>query len=381
MKRFLAFLAVLISVLVIGYLQPVFFPPEKAEIDIEDINRADVFHTALPHEELPASGYALYIGKKINEFTDVFGEPLTSYDTGLGYELWTFGEEDSEYMEVSVKDKKICAVKAFNTTEAMHPFEIGMTLSEVSDITTVFSNFEIGYKDMAYSVELMEEDMNYRPLFAFDNETFAVLFFAQGKDVLSGVVYLSKEYLLTVMPYQLIAGEALPITISDLLPEMIDEKQKTMIRMINMIRINEALPAYSFHISAEKNAEQLYQFYEEKFYEENAVDFLSVERLESLSRVKSESLGEIATSFIFTNSEFESMLAKSELDLRKSQGIFMTPVYDLSFTALYWFSDSAYYSRFSRDENEAIGVAFSKEDVLVLIQAVENITEETEDSR
>lgn len=376
MKRFLAFLAVLTSVLVIGYLQPVFFPPEKAEINIDDIRRQDVSHTALPHEELPASGYALYIGKKINEFTAEFGEPLTSYDTGLGYELWTFGEEDSEYMEVSVKNKEICSVKAFNTTENVSPFRLGMTLSEVSDITTIFSNFEVEYESMSYSIELMEEDMNYRPLIAFDNDTFAVLFFTHGKDVLSGVVYLSKEYLLTVMPYQLITGEALPIAINESTPEVVDEKQKTITRMVNMIRIKEELPAYSYHVSAEKNAEQLYQF-----YEANTAEFLSVERLESLSRVKSESLGEIATSFIFTNAEFRSMLDKSELTLRKSQGIFMTPVYDLSFTALYWFSDGAYYARLSHSENEAMGVAFSKEDVLVLIQAVENNTEETEDSR
>ncbi|WP_321387798.1 CAP-associated domain-containing protein [uncultured Enterococcus sp.] len=376
MKRFLAFFAVLISVLVIGYLQPVFFPPEKAKINIEDIQRPDVSHTALPHEELPASGYALYIGKKITDFTTKFGEPLTSYDTGFGYELWTFGEEDSEYMEVSVKDNVICAVKAFNTTDDVSPFTLGMTLSEVSDITTIFSNFEIENENMSYSIELMEEDMNYRPLIAFDNNTFAVLFFTHGQDVLSGIVYLSKDYLLTVMPYQLTAGEALPIEINDTEAEIVDQKQKTIMRMINMIRIKEALPAYSIHLSAEKNAESLYQF-----YEENAAEFLSVERLEALSRVKSESLGEIATSFILTNTEFDSMLSQSELDLRKSQGIFMTPVYDLSFTALYWFSDGAYYSRLSHSENETIGVAFSKEDVLVLLQAAENNTEETEDSR
>ncbi|MBP1045905.1 hypothetical protein I6N96_06395 [Enterococcus sp. BWM-S5] len=376
MKRFLAFLAVLISVLVIGYLQPVFFPPEKAEINIDDIGRQNISHTALPHEELPASGYALYIGKKISDFTNEYGEPLTSYDTGFGYELWTFGEEDSEYIEVSVRNQKIGAVKVFNTTQDVSPFKLGMTLSEVSDITTIYSNFDIEYDTMSYSIELMEEDMNYRPLIAFDNDSFAVLFFTHGKDVLSGVTYLSKEYLLTVMPYQLIAGEALPITISESTPDIVDEKQKTMTRMINMLRIKEDLPAYTFHISAEKNAELLY-----RFYEENSVDFLSVERLESLSRVKSESLGDIAMAFILTNSEFESMIAKSDLDLRKSQGIFMTPVYDLSFAALYWFSDGAYYARFSHGENEAIGVAFSKEDVLVLIQAVENNTEETEDSR
>ncbi|MCB5955218.1 CAP-associated domain-containing protein [Enterococcus sp. CWB-B31] len=376
MKRVLAFLAVLSTVLIIGYLEPVFFPPEKVEIDISNNGGQVVSHTALPHEELEASGYALYIGKKISTFTQEFGEPLTRYSTGLGYDLLIFGEEDSEYMEVSVNNDIIQSVKVFNTTDRTAPFNFEMTLSDISELTTIFSNFSIDYEAEEYSIELTEEDMNYRPLIAFDNQSFAVLFFTHGKESISGITYVSKEYLLTVMPYQLTTGQALPITIEETEAEIAAEKQKTIIRMINLLRINDGLEPYAINSETMKNAVELY-----RFYEENASEFLSVERLESLSQVKNESLGEIASAFIFSNTEFEKMADKSNLPLRKPDGIYMTPVYDPSFAALFWFSDGAYYARFSQENAQNIGVAFSKEDVLVLLENTQNNTEETEDSR
>ena len=94
--------------------------------------------------------------------------------------------------------------------------------------------------------------MNYRPLIAFDNQSFAVLFFTHGKDVLSGITYLSKEYLLTVMPYQMINGQGLSILAEQQEEEAVTGKQKTLTRMINLLRIKEDLPPYRIEPGAEK---------------------------------------------------------------------------------------------------------------------------------
>lgn len=51
-----------LTVLLIGYLEPVFFPAEKPT-ETAQSGRLSSAHTAVPHEELPASGYAAYIGK------------------------------------------------------------------------------------------------------------------------------------------------------------------------------------------------------------------------------------------------------------------------------------------------------------------------------
>ena len=72
MKRFWAFTAVL-TVLLIGYLEPV-FPAEKPT-ETAQSGRLSSAHTAVPHEELPASGYAAYIGKDVEIFIRQFGNP------------------------------------------------------------------------------------------------------------------------------------------------------------------------------------------------------------------------------------------------------------------------------------------------------------------
>ncbi|MGY6462763.1 CAP-associated domain-containing protein, partial [Corynebacterium sp. UMB8791] len=79
---------------------------------------------------------------------------------------------------------------------------------------TIYSNFAFNFHHEAYDVELMEEDMNYRPLVAFDNGSFAVLFFNQRTGGLMAVNYVNKETLLTEMPYQLNEGSPLPVDIT-----------------------------------------------------------------------------------------------------------------------------------------------------------------------
>ncbi|MFZ4460868.1 CAP-associated domain-containing protein, partial [Enterococcus gallinarum] len=69
--------------------------------------------------------------------------------------------------------------------------------------------FTFEYHDTEVGIELMEEDMNYRPLIAFDNDTFAILFFDQTTNGLFSVVYLDKDSLLKLLPYQ-VFGEGLP---------------------------------------------------------------------------------------------------------------------------------------------------------------------------
>lgn len=49
-------------------------------------------------------------------------------------------------------------------------------MQDLTKITTIYTNFTFEYHDTEVGIELMEEDMNYRPLIAFDNDTFAILF-------------------------------------------------------------------------------------------------------------------------------------------------------------------------------------------------------------
>lgn len=372
MKRFLAFLGVFLVVLIGGYLQPVFFPAEKIQQEA-DGGKLNVSHTALPYEEIATSGYATYIGKKTEDFVTKFGEPIEKQKTGMDYELWMYGEKDADYLEINVKDEKISTIKAFNNSKEMVPFSIGMELSDVSELMTIYSNFAFTYKDNKYNVELMEEDMNYRPLVAFDNKTFAILFFNHGTGKLAAVTYLNKETLLTLMPYQLLEGEIIPLSITEQSPGFDAVKSYHVIRTINLLKLNEDLPAYHVNTESQKSAQKLFEI-----LPKNQKNILSLDRADNWQFSKEQMTA--ATIFTLTNDEYQKLLKLGQLDVKKATGMYTEPIYDSTFTVLSWFSDSLYHSRFAHQENENIGVAFSKASMLVLLQETEKEISQTEES-
>ncbi|EOL43295.1 CAP-associated domain-containing protein [Enterococcus caccae] len=372
MKRFLAFVGVFFIVLIAGYLQPVFFPAEKVQQEA-DRGSATVSHTALPYEEISTSGYAAYIGKKATDFVTDFGEPIEKQKSGTGYELWIYGEKDADYLELNIVNEDIAVIKAFNNSKEVTPFSIGMKLSDVSELMTIYSNFAFTYKENKYDIELMEEDMNYRPLIAFDNKTFAILFFNHGTGRLSAVTYLNKETLLTLMPYQLLEGEVIPFSTIEQSTGFDAVKSNQVIRTINLLKLKEGLPTYHVNTESQKNAQKLFET-----LTKNQKNILSSERAETWQFSKEQMTA--AAIFTLTNDEYQKLLKVGQLDKKKATGMFTEPVYDPTITVLSWFSDSLYHSRFAHQENENIGVAFSKASVLVLLQETEKEISQTEES-
>ena len=372
MKKFLAFITVFFTVLVIGYLQPVFFPAEKPKV-VNEYEGGNVSHMALPYEEIETTGYATYIGEKATEFIEKFGEPTEKIKTNFDYELWIFGKKDDEYVELNVRRNKILAIKAFNDSKETTPFYKGMELSDVSQFSTIFSNFIFTYENQQYDIELMEEDMNYRPLIAFKNGTFAILFFNQGNNQLSAVVYLDKEMLLTIMPYQLLEGEALPAISTEWIKGFDAVQSNQVIRIVNLLRDREKMTTYSTNTLNQKNVQTIFDLLTNK-----PMGILTDERLMLWYQTKEQ--GKASPTFTLSNDEFQDLLLREKILKKKATGIYTTPIYDTSFTVLSWFSDSLYYSRFDHKKKETISVAFSKESVLVLLEEADKQTAQTEES-
>ncbi|EOI01945.1 hypothetical protein UAY_01354 [Enterococcus moraviensis ATCC BAA-383] len=372
MKRFLAFLGVFFVVLIGGYLQPVFFPAEKMQQEADN-GRQKVSHTALPYEEIATSGYAAYIGKQASDFVATFGEPIEKQNTAMGYELWSYGEKDEDYLEINIENGTISAIKALNDSKSTAPFSIGMSLSDVSELMTIYSNFGFKYKENKYNIELMEEDMNYRPLIAFDNKTFAILFFNHGTGKLSAVTYLDKKTLLKLMPYQLIEGEAIPLPTVQQVNGFDPVKSNRVIQVINLLKLKEKLPTYHVNTESQKNAQRLFET-----LNKSQKNILSSERAENWAFSKEQLT--VTNTFTLTNDEYQKLLKVGHLDKKKATGMYTEPIYDPTFTVLSWFSDSLYHSRFAHEENENIGVAFSKVSMLVLLQETEKEISQTEES-
>lgn len=373
MKKLLAFISTLLLVLILGYLQPVFFTADSVkENDVEDGGQ-EAFHTALPYEKIASSGYATYIGNSIDEFTNNFGEPIAKQKTTLDYDIWLFGDNDSNYTEVNVKNNKISAIKAFNESDQTLPFQMNMNLSKISEMMTIYSNFAFTYNNLNYNIELTEEDMNYRPLIAFDNETFAILFFGTENKELLGIYYLDKETLLTVMPYQLIEGNAFQILSVGETPQNNLAENKYLINMINILRTHKNLPTYGFSNNSQKEAKNLATLFINKKEE-----LLSNERM-GLWYISNESAC-ATSSFLLTPNEFQKLGKLGKIEKNKANGIYLEPVYDPVFSLLYCFSLDKYSYILEQKEQEDMGIVRMDTSMLILIQEAEIETLRTKES-
>lgn len=372
MKRVLTFLAVFFVVLTIGYLQPVFFPEDKTANTNSEYGEHAASHTSLPHEELQAQGFATYIGKDIQELQKEYGEPKEIIPSGFDYDVWVYGTKVNEYFEVNVSKQVIQAIKAFSQEEQLQPFWINMSLIDMSELTTIYSNFNFDYQDMHYDIELMEEDMNYYPLVAFDNETFGILHFSQGTNSLEAITYLNKKTLLSWMPYQLNEGERLPMVAAADADWATINQQKAhhMTRIMNFLRYREYLTSYRSDreqtLGANKALESFLAHPEEILNTEDRLLLWQEDQDEQISDA----------AFVLSNEEFQALMKKNHLE--NTSGLLSAPVYDETFRTLIWWGDAFYHSRFSHEQRESLGVAFSKENVLVLLKDSNQKTEESD---
>lgn len=55
-------------------------------------------------------------------------------------------------------------------------------------------------------------------------------------------------------------------------------------------------------------------------------------------------------------------------EIENTSGLFIHPAIDATFSFLYWYSDPYNHDRFMDPGTDSVGIAFSKENMLVLLQ-------------
>ena len=370
MKRGCLFGGLLILALGIVYFQPVFFP-QKAPEPRHSVtqNSADGIPTTMNFEPIPAQGYAKFIGEPVKTFAERFGEPVKTFSSGYGYTVSLYPTKGEEYVEVNSEKGKVTAIKITGKEAGdLEPFSIGMKMSELSQLTMIYPNFTLSYGKEDITLELMEEDMNYRPLIAFDNDTFAVLFFDQANSQLFAAAFVDQETLLKLAPYQIVSGKAPSFQeTTDDWAKIDFEKAQNSLQLLNILRNFDQLPAYFSNPQAEDQAETLLADFLEK-----PEDILQDDRLDDYHNVVSK---ENRQPFLLSTDEWNRLLQKHEIT--KAQGIFELPTYDPTFQLLTYYSDPYLHPKFSREEPETASIAISKENMVVLLQEQETKVEES----
>lgn len=363
MKRVIGFFSILFLVLVGYYLQPVLFPPAQKNIPIEHKDQT-VRHKALKHQTIKAEGYATYISQPIESFEEKFGQPTKIEESGFFFQTRDYALEQG-LLEVNVESGKVSTIKvmAKKNTEAK-PFKFGMTSKQLSDQINLSADFALAYDEEPVAIELSENDMRFRPLVAFDNGTFAMLFFNGDSEKLIGTVYLDMENLLRLMPYQINSGNPLANRVqeSNLDWNLLNQQKQTrMIEAINRYRSLRKLPVLSTSTKSSENGEKLL-----KSFLTTPKRVLSNERLEEWQTDQGAHLSNL--SFELSDTEFKDLAKSEKIDYQ--EGFFYFPMVDPLFNLFNWISRDHLNELFDGSKSE-LGVAINQESVLVLLQEPE----------
>lgn len=372
--RGILFSVIFIGFLILLYGHPVWFPQNSVDQGSTTEIRRDPPPTSWNYEPIATEGFAEWIGQNISDFNESYGNPEESFSSGFSFEFHHYELDHEMHLELTTENKVITSIKFLgNQDERLVPFFQGMTMNDLTKLTMVYPNFNIHYEGRSVGFELMEEDMNYRPLIAFDNGSFAILFFSQKKNesTLSNVMYLSKEMLLKLAPYQITEGVIPKFTIEETADwEVINQnKQNLSKHMFQYLRERDELSEFTLDITTQINSEQLLG----RFFME-AENLLTTERAQKLQRIQR---GELIETFSASSVELEILL--DELQTSAELAYLELPIYDPTFTILTWYSTPYLHTRFMHQEVESLGVAFSKENMVVLLEKLENQTEDSDE--
>ncbi|HIY57877.1 MAG TPA: hypothetical protein H9829_06730 [Candidatus Tetragenococcus pullicola] len=371
-QRVLLFSGIFILCLVLLYMQPVWFSTVPTVPPENEVHKEPPA-TTLNYVPIQSEGFANWIGKSLQDFQEEYGKADEQLSSGFSFQIHRYFLDEGGYLEVNVEQDKITAIKFLGEDNSfIAPFEFGMTMNDLAKTTMVYPNFKISYNKETVGLELTEDDMNYRPLIAFDNGSFAILFFdlQKGDSSLYSVMYLNKSTLLKLAPYQVTEGNVPRFQLEeDADWEKINqEKQVQSSSIFQQLRKRENLTSFREITTLQVESKEALERFELE-----PEDILTTERLQTLKRLQE---GEPGT-FLLSENEMQDLLENESGS--KIKGFFEMPVYDPVFTILSWHSDPYLHGRFTKEKKENLAVAYSKENILVLLQESEKVTKESDD--
>lgn len=362
MKRVIGFFSILFVVLIGYYLQPVLFPPAEKKIVVEPKNQI-VRHKALKHQTIKTEGYAAYISQPVETFEQQFGHPTKVEDSGFFFQTRDYAFEDG-ILEVNVEAGKVSTIKIMAKKGELAPFKFGMTSSQLSDQINLSPDFALTYDEEPVAIELSENDMRFRPLIAFDNGTFAMLFFDVTNEKMIGATFLDMENLLRLMPYQINSGNPLANRVQESNLDwnvLNQQKQGRMVNVINQYRSFKKLPDLSVTDKSTEDSKKLL-----KSFLTAPKKVLDKDRLEEWQTDQGAHLSNLF--FELTEPELKKLASLSKIEYQEI--FFYSPLVDPLFNLFVWISQEHVNEKIAESEAE-LGVAIDQESMLVLLQEPE----------
>lgn len=367
MKRVAGFVTIFIIILVACYAQPILFPAAPPATSPTEQSEAAATHQPLKHTTIETTGFAKYIGQPVEDFEAVYGAAVSIADSGFFFQIRSY-QTDSGILEISIEDDLIAAIKTMGQQTDSQDFYFGRKNKKIAQLYNLSADFALSFDEEPVILELSENDMRYRPLIAYDNNSFAMLFFNADTENLVATVYLDREMLLRLMPYQINSGNPLSSRMQESNFDwglVNSQKQRQLLENINRYRQMQGLNNYD-DSSNQKSQATLTNFIE------NPSDFLNEERLDLWMMEQGAAIGNL--NFELNSSELKNLAKEQGIDYQA--GLLYSPEVDATFNLFYWLSIDHLNNLFDQEENGQLNIAFQQESVLVLLQ--EPSTKESE---
>ncbi|WP_086951588.1 MULTISPECIES: CAP-associated domain-containing protein [Vagococcus] len=362
MKRVIEFFVCLIVVFSIVYMKPVVSayknPKPKNDLSIEKVKMT---HKSVPYYELNTTGMANHIGKTKDEFLKEFPNPKKTWLSYDKAEWLVYGDSTKDYYQVEIKNHVVASVFVLGSTVDSTPFTMDMNLVDLAEITTIFSNFNFEYGDEKYEVELTEDDMNYRPLVAFNNDTFAILHMNQLTGKLLAIRYLDKQTLLSIMPYQMEQENHVKeknIDEGHDSKKINDANREQLTTLLNLFREKDEKRSYHLDTDLQVKATKGIQILTEK----PETIITSEDHFSDWEKIMKQQSEEI---FLLENEELTKLTKEVDLKNKKNHAIFYAPVTDVPFMITNWYGSRFYHEEIDHKRDSTIGMAFDKDKTLI----------------
>lgn len=392
MKTFLRALPLVIIMLCATYWLPEIISKNPADIitpkeESESI-QSDSFDyqtTDLKPEQLPISGLGSYIGQKVEIFIQEFGEPSRKDPTSYDEEQWIFGEDETDYIQVGVKNGVITNLFALGSDLNVAPFKIGMSITEVFQIASFYPTYTVESQDEQVTLELTERDLNYRPLIAFNNQTFAVLMMDRSTNNITAVRYLDAASLLQLGVYDngSIVSKDSAIKIDEAKQQAISEANKNQVyEIVNILRQRYELPTLSQSDALSEVAQNIFVDYEAQLSrqteESNSAESTSSSESETRDSASIETFiledehasnqdkidQEIQS---LTSDQIELTLQETDLKLNEVRVLYSNQKTDITWLVTNWFTLETERNFLMDEKMVEIGIAYRNEDILLIL--------------
>ncbi|MGO2082415.1 CAP-associated domain-containing protein [Vagococcus sp.] len=363
-KRIVEFTICLMIVSIFIYAKPVMSSKKNIQKSVNyTVSDMRVQPSSLPYHELNTTGLSHLIGKTDKEILAEFPRAEKKWQSANGLEWYLVGDSLHNFYEIGIADHVVRSIFVLGDQLDTEPFQIGMTLSDISEITTIFSNFSIEYGDQTYHLELTEDDMNYRPLVAFNNGSFAVLHINQESGKLMSIRYFDKYSLLEQFSNQLEEKKSLTTEeeAQKLNWQELDEDNLAhFLFLINLLGQRDKKHVFKQNTNLNQVAEQALSTYLDE-----PKKVLKGERLQLWQELEEQD--SLTEPFLLTEDEMQKLIELNKTEIKKLEGIFYYPVVDIPTVVTNLYGNRYYHENLLKNTRQEFGVSFNQKNLLMII--------------